>query len=55
MMRVFRRISLCAAVWLLLILLRSGANAETTYKFTSTLSGSAAQVPIDLDGTHCRP
>jgi hypothetical protein len=52
MMRVFRRISLCAAVWLLLILVRTGANAQTTYNFTSTLSGSAAQVPIDLDGTN---
>jgi hypothetical protein len=53
MMRGFRRISLSAAVWLLLILVRTGANAQTTYKFTSTLSGSSAQVPIDLDGTNC--
>jgi len=53
MMRVFHRISLSAAVWLLLMLVSTGANALTTYNFTSTLSGSAAQVPIDLDGTHC--
>jgi hypothetical protein len=53
MMKVFRRISLSAAVWLLLILVRTGANAQTTYNFTSTLSGSAVQVPIDLDGTNC--
>ncbi len=53
MMRIFRRISLCAAVGLLLILVRTGANAQTTYNFTSTVSGSSAQVPIDLDGTNC--
>jgi hypothetical protein len=53
MMRGFRRISLSAAVWLLLILVRTGANAQTTYNFTSALSGSSAQVPIDLDGTNC--
>jgi hypothetical protein len=53
MIRVFHRISLSAAVWLLLILVSTGANAQTTYHFTSTLSGSAVQVPIDLDGTHC--
>ena len=53
MMRVFHRISVSAAVWLLLILVSTGANALTSYNFTSTLSGSAAQVPIDLDGTHC--
>jgi hypothetical protein len=52
MMRVFRRISLSAAVWPLLILVRTGANAQTTYNFTSTLSGSAVQVPIDLDGNN---
>ena len=53
MMWVFRRISLSVAVWLLLILVNTGANAQTTYNFTSTLSGSSAQVPIDLDGTNC--
>jgi hypothetical protein len=53
MIRVFRRIGLSAAVWLLLILIGTGANAQTTFNFTSTLSGSAVQVPIDLDGTNC--
>src|SRR5689334_6954493 len=53
MTRGFRRISLSAAVWLLLLAVSTGASDQTTYHFTGTLSGSSAQVPIDLDGTNC--